>query len=58
MALEIKLVRSLAGCKKEQIATAHSMGLRKIGHVASQPDNAATRGKIVKIRHLVAVKEA
>lgn len=58
MALNIKLVKSLVGSKKDQIATAHSLGLRKIGKITSQPDNAATRGKITKIRHLVEVTEA
>ena len=56
--LQIKLVRSLIGSKKDQIATAASMGLRKIGDVANQPDNAATRGKVNKILHLVEETEA
>ena len=56
--LQIKLVRSLIGSKKDQIATSASMGLRKIGDVANQPDNAATRGKVNKILHLVEVTEA
>lgn len=55
---KITLVRSLAGCKKDQIATAHALGLRKIGNETIQPDNAATQGKIVKISHLVKVVEA
>ena len=41
-----------------QIATANSLGLKKIGDNTIQPDNAATRGKIAKISHLVAVTEA
>ena len=57
-ALQIKLVRSLIGAKKDQIATANSMGLRKIGDSVSQPDNAATRGKVAKIIHLIEVSEA
>ncbi len=57
MALKIKLVRSLNSCKKNQISTAHSLGLRKIGAVTVQPDNDATKGKIKTIRHLVAVTE-
>lgn len=56
--INVKLVRSLIGCKKDQIATANSLGLRKIGDTVSQPDNAATRGKINKIVHLVEVKDA
>lgn len=58
MALKIKLVKSLVGRKDDQIATAQSLGLRKIGQVTTQPDNAATKGKIVKISHLVEVTEA
>lgn len=56
--LKVKLVRSLNGCKKDQVATAESLGLRKIGAVSVQPDNAATRGKVTKISHLVEVTEA
>ena len=55
--LKVKLVRSLNGCKKDQIATAESLGLRKIGSVSIQPDNAATRGKVTKISHLAEVTE-
>ena len=58
MAKNIKLVKSLIGCKKDQIATAQSLGLRKIGDVTTQPDNAQTQGKIKKISHLIEVTEA
>ncbi len=58
MAKEIKLVKSLIGRKKDQIATAQSLGLRKIGDVTSQPDNEQTKGKINKISHLVEVHDA
>ena len=57
-ALQIKLVHSLIGRKKDQIATAQALGLRKIGDCVSQPDNAATQGKVAKIIHLVEVIEA
>ena len=53
----VKLVRSLIGSKKDQIATAHALGLFKIGDEKVQPDNAQTRGKIKKISHLVSVVE-
>lgn len=56
--VQVKLVRSLIGAKKDQIATANSMGLRKIGDCVEQPDNAATQGKITKIIHLVEVINA
>ncbi|HHX56528.1 MAG TPA: 50S ribosomal protein L30 [Clostridiales bacterium] len=58
MAKQIKLVKSLIGRKKDQIATAHSLGLKKIGEVVTQPDNAQTNGKITKIIHLVEVQDA
>ena len=58
MAKNIKLIKSLIGRKKDQIATAQSLGLKKIGDVTIQPDNAQTQGKINKISHLVEVTEA
>ncbi len=56
--LNVKLVKSLIGCKDDQIATAHALGLHKIGDQRVQPDNAQTQGKIKKIIHLVEVTEA
>ena len=56
--LNIKLKKSLIGCKQDQIATALSLGLRKIGDSTVQPDNEATRGKIHKIGFLLEVTEA
>ena len=56
--LTIKLTRSLSGRSEKQIATAHSLGLKKIGDVTVQPDNAQTNGKIAKISHMVAVTKA
>ncbi len=55
--IKVTLVRSLIGRKDDQIATAKSLGLRKINDVSVQPDNAATKGKITKISHLVKVEE-
>lgn len=55
--VQVTLVKSLIGRKKSHIATANSMGLRKIGDVSLQPDNEATRGKITHICYLVDVKE-
>ena len=58
MAKNIKLVKSLIGRKKDQIATANSLGLKKVGDVSVQPENEATLGKIQKISHIVEVTEA
>lgn len=58
MAKKIKLVKSLVGRKDSHIATAHSLGLRKINDETVQPDNAATNGKIKLISYLIQVTEA
>lgn len=56
--LTIKLVKSLIGTKQNQSLTAESLGLRRIGDVTKQPNNAQTVGKINTIIHLVEVTEA
>ena len=56
--LKVKLVKSLIGSKKDQIATAEALGLHKIGDEIVLPDIAQTQGKIRKISHLVEVTEA
>ena len=55
--LKIKLVKSISGRIQKHIATAESLGLRKIGDTTVQPDNAATRGKIAHIGYLIQVTE-
>ena len=55
--LTIKLVKSLNGRLDKQVATANSLGLRKIGDITVQPDNDQTRGKIAKIGYLLQVTE-
>ena len=52
---KITLVKSLNGRNKKHIATAESLGLKKIGDVVTQPENDATKGKIAKIIHLIEV---
>ena len=56
--VKVKLVKSLIGSKKDQIATAHALGLRKIGDESTQPNNPQTQGKVRKISHLIEVTEA
>ncbi len=56
--LNVKLVKSLIGSKKDQIATAYALGLHKVGDVKTQPNNPQTIGKINKIIHLIEVTEA
>lgn len=53
--MKITLKKSLIGSKKDQIATALSLGLKKVGDTTEQPDNAQTQGKVKKISHLIEV---
>ena len=55
--MKITLKKSLAGRLEKHIATAHSLGLKKINDVTVQPDNPQTRGKIAKIGYLLQVTE-
>ncbi len=55
--LKIKLVKSLNGRLVKHIATAHSLGLRKIGQETVQKDNTQTRGKTAQIGYLLQVTE-
>jgi len=56
--LKIVLKKTLIGRHDAHIATAHALGLRKIGDTTVQPNNAATQGKIQKISYLIEVTEA
>ncbi len=55
--MKITLKKSLVGRIEKHIATAHSLGLKKINDITIQPDNAQTRGKIAKIGFLLQVEE-
>ena len=55
---KITLKKSLIGRGEKQIATAKSLGLKKINDVTIQPDNAQTKGKINRIIHLITVEQA
>jgi len=52
---KITLLKSLSGRNKKHIATALSLGLKRIGDITVQPDNDATKGKIHSINYLVKV---
>jgi large subunit ribosomal protein L30 len=55
--VKITLVRSPIGFDKTQATTVQGMGLRRIGHSVELVDTPATRGMILKVRHLVTVQE-
>ena len=54
--VKVTLVKSLIGCKENQIATAKSLGLKKPGCSIVLPNDAALQGKIKVISHLVKVE--
>lgn len=56
--LKVTLVKSPIGAVPKHKVTVQSMGLRKLNKSIMLPDNAATRGQIQQIRHLVKVEEA
>lgn len=48
--------RSVIGRPEDQRQTVRGLGLKRIGQTVELPDNAATRGMVVKVQHLVEVK--
>ena len=55
--LKITLVKSTIGEVPKNKATVESMGLRKLNKSVILPDNAATRGQIRQVSHLLKVEE-
>ena len=51
--VRIRQIRSGIGFDRTQKATLRALGLEKIGRVVERPDNAAIRGMVAKISHLV-----
>ena len=55
--IKVTLVKSLIGRKKDHIATAHALGLKKIGKTVEHEETPQIRGMINKVSHLVTVEE-
>ena len=55
--LKITLVKSTIGAIPKHRKTVEALGLKKLNKTVEMPDNAATRGQIKQIRHLVKVEE-
>jgi len=54
--VKIRLVRSIIGAPAKLRKVAHGLGLRRINQSVVRPDDAAIRGMIAKIPHLVEVE--
>lgn len=55
--LQITLTKSVIGRPQDQRETVKALGLRKVNQTVEQQDNAAIRGMINKVSHLVTVTE-
>jgi len=55
--LKITQRRSPIGRPQEQRRTLRALGLRRIGHTVTRPDNPSVRGMVNAVRHLVEVEE-
>lgn len=55
--IKIKQTKSLIGKTPKQRKTIEALGLRKINHVVEKEDNAAIRGMIKAVSHMVEVIE-
>ncbi len=55
--LKITLVKSTIGAVPKHKKTVEALGLKKLNKSVVLPDNAATRGMIKQVNHLVKVEE-
>ena len=55
--LKITLVKSTIGAIPKHKKTVEALGLKKLHKTVELPDNAATRGMILKVKHFDKVEE-
>ena len=55
--LKVTLTKSPIGAVPKHKRTVEALGLKKTGRSVELPDNAATRGMVQQVRHLVKVEE-
>ncbi len=55
--LKIKWVVSFIACPKDMRQTIRGLGFRRMNQTVERADTPATRGMILKVRHLVVVEE-
>ena len=56
--LKVTLVKSTIGAVPKHVKTVEALGLKKLNKTVILPDNAATRGMVQQVTHLVKVEEA
>ena len=55
--LKVTLIKSPIASLTKHKATVAALGLRKVGQTVEKPDNAAIRGQIFAVKHMVKVEE-
>ena len=55
--LKITLVKSTIGAIPKHRATVKALGLKKLNKTVEMPDNAAVRGMVQQVVHLLKVEE-
>ena len=55
--LKITLVKSTIGAIPKHKKTVEALGLKKLNKTVELPDNAATRGMVAQVNHLVKLEE-
>ena len=55
--LKITLVKSTIDAIPKHKKTVEALGLKKLNKTVELPDNAATRGMVAQVKHLVKVEE-
>ena len=56
--LKVTLVKSPIGAIPKHRATVEALGLKTLNKTVALPNNAATKGMVQQVRHLVKVEEA
>lgn len=56
--LKVTLVKSTIGAVPKHKKTVEALGLKKLNKTVVLPNNAATRGMVQQVKHLVKVEEA
>lgn len=57
MDLKVTLIKSVAHRLPKQRKIVKALGLGKVNSTVVLPDNAATRGALLKVAHLISVEE-
>ena len=55
--LKVTLIKSPIASLPKHKATVKALGFRKVGQTVTKPDNAAIRGQLFAVKHMVKVEE-